>query len=528
MTSSHKIVIINEASLEVLNLKANKPLNFNVTLEKNDKKIKLKCSEGCHWETLSFELNNNTPQTINNYGLNKVNARNADDSFNFVLIQDDKIFDLKSTKNTTWKGLSSSAKEDLKLILLNDVVKKDSTLNNPQSTKLETGFLKTNNQTLYYTNINGKITYYNRQGIITNKAGNEITPGKQENADNILPNSYITKVFKDDKIVSEFKDIRNINQQKPPTKKQIAAYNDWAKKLNKQIALAEKTKGKKPHHYPIIKRKDVEKYKHIYGLISNAQRANVELFPNLPEPPPRAPKPANKKLNTMPPPAPPKTKDSRINNQQDKTIQGVEITIKKDKLLELNGKPVSLENFVEEVKKLNQRLTVEQQREHVFASIMVESNDQVAFSKDIQNRLRKANVYQCAIGYNETKRKSGLPIKHFNLNAGLSIDEAREQRKEMLEEDKYDNSLDKHLDSLTKKGEKKWNYKVETSFVEDFENVESKMNTIKYNGYTYIYHNKKGENKLVFYDKYGLIVDEAKIKILTDYVMQNNKRLSKD
>ena len=75
------------------------------------------CKKGCEWQELSFDLILNTPQIVNKYGLNKVNQRNADDSFYFVLLQDSEVFDLKSTKNTEWKGFSGSSSEKMKLFI---------------------------------------------------------------------------------------------------------------------------------------------------------------------------------------------------------------------------------------------------------------------------------------------------------------------------------------------------------------------------------------------------------------------------
>jgi bla regulator protein BlaR1 len=93
---------------------------FKIRLEKKGNKINLKCLKGCEWKTLNLTLNRNLPQIVNKYGLNASNTQNSDDSFYFVLIQDKGIFDLKSFKNTKWKGLSGSSKENMKL-LINEV-----------------------------------------------------------------------------------------------------------------------------------------------------------------------------------------------------------------------------------------------------------------------------------------------------------------------------------------------------------------------------------------------------------------------
>ena len=75
-------------------------------------------------------------------------------------------------------------------------------------------------------------------------------------------------------------------QQKTPTKKEIADYNAWAKKINNQI---NKAKSNKNVQYPIIKKKSIERYISIYSRMSEKQKANAEAFPNIPPPPPPPP-----------------------------------------------------------------------------------------------------------------------------------------------------------------------------------------------------------------------------------------------
>lgn len=114
MDENQKLMIISPDKV-IPEIKKN--YKFSIILEKNKEKITMTCKKGCEWQELSFDLKLNTPQIVNKYGLNKVNQRNADDSFYFVLLQDSKVFDLKSTKNTEWKGLSGSSSEKMKLIL---------------------------------------------------------------------------------------------------------------------------------------------------------------------------------------------------------------------------------------------------------------------------------------------------------------------------------------------------------------------------------------------------------------------------
>ncbi|MFD2916556.1 M56 family metallopeptidase [Psychroserpens luteus] len=77
--------------------------------------------------------------------------------------------------------------------------------------------------------------------------------------------------------------IKKSNTQERATSKELAEYNQLAKKYNEQ------PKGKQ-----IIKRKDLERLEYLYSIMSDSQKENAQPFPNFPPPPP--------------PPAPPSSK----------------------------------------------------------------------------------------------------------------------------------------------------------------------------------------------------------------------------
>lgn len=110
----------------------------------------------------------------------------------------------------------------------------------------------------------------------------------------------------------------NLLTQEKATKKQIAAYNAWAKKLNTTIAKAEASKNKSP--YPIIKKKAYDKYYKFYrNVMSEEQRKHAEAWPNIPPPPPPAPKIKKGEASNIPPPPPPPTKARQYKNGNKKT-----------------------------------------------------------------------------------------------------------------------------------------------------------------------------------------------------------------
>lgn len=81
----------------------------------------------------------------------------------------------------------------------------------------------------------------------------------------------------------------NLNLQEGATAEQISKYNSWAKKINNAIKKAEDKKSTYDS-YPIVKKKDVDFYKHIYkDLMTEKQRINAEPWPNFPPPPPPPP-----------------------------------------------------------------------------------------------------------------------------------------------------------------------------------------------------------------------------------------------
>ncbi|WP_086030928.1 M56 family metallopeptidase [Tenacibaculum holothuriorum] len=68
----------------------------------------------------------------------------------------------------------------------------------------KTGFYENNGQKLYYVQKGKKFTFYNKYGQTVTKEGKVINP-EQTASDKVIPDQNITKVYKDNKIISEFK-----------------------------------------------------------------------------------------------------------------------------------------------------------------------------------------------------------------------------------------------------------------------------------------------------------------------------------
>jgi YHS domain-containing protein len=276
--------------------------------------------------------------------------------------------------------------------------------------------------------------------------------------------------------------------QEKATAKQVAAYNTWAKSINQQMAKAKANND--VNAYPIVKVKEVNTYKAIYNIMTEAQKKTSEPWPNSPPPPPS-------------PPKAPKSKDKTENSQTKNTIQPIEITIRKNNSLVLNGDFIKLEELTNAVNKINENLTIEERRTYVMASIIIEQNQSLDFSKKVQHELLKSEIVSSSVGYAENATKQGLPVKHYSPNSGLTIEKAKAKQEKDL---KAYNASQKNPKANDKSP---WAIEMGVNEVEVFEDSQIKPGPIKINGATYYFAQQNG--KTVYYDRYGKVVDINKI-----------------
>ena len=97
--------------------KANDLKNFKVVVEKTDNGIKMQSIEGSAWIDLSFNINNDRPQAIDEYGMTKLNnVSSKKDSnlanFLFTITKTKKGIILKGIEGTAWTDLSFSLTEN--------------------------------------------------------------------------------------------------------------------------------------------------------------------------------------------------------------------------------------------------------------------------------------------------------------------------------------------------------------------------------------------------------------------------------
>ena len=278
-----------------------------------------------------------------------------------------------------------------------------------------------------------------------------------------------------------------LEKQEKATAKQIAAYNTWAKSINQQIADTDA--NNEANAYPIVKVKEVNKYSAIYNIMTEVQRKNSEAWPSFPPPPPR-------------PPAP-KSKDKTENSQNKNTIQPVEITIKKDNSLVLNGDPIKFEELTAAVNKLNSHLTIKEKRSYVTASIKLETNDSKDLAKKIGQELTKVDVFSNCISFNNEDEQQKITSNHISPNAGLTIEEVKAQQEKDLK------AYEESLESKKNKTKSPWSIDMGVTSVKAIDDSLHKQGPIEINGATYYFTQQNG--KTTYYDSYGKVVDINKI-----------------
>ncbi|MFK5981595.1 MAG: hypothetical protein QM499_01680 [Flavobacteriaceae bacterium] len=121
ITNSLIAVFILTASSKLIaqEKKSNGLKNFKVVVEKTDNGIKMQSVEGSAWIDLSFTTNNDKPQAIDEYGmteLNKISSKKDSNlaDFLFTITKTENGIVLKGIEGTAWTDLSFSLLENEK------------------------------------------------------------------------------------------------------------------------------------------------------------------------------------------------------------------------------------------------------------------------------------------------------------------------------------------------------------------------------------------------------------------------------
>lgn len=89
---------------------------FRIQVIKNEKEIKLECTEGCAWKKLKFSKNNYQPQFVDEFGMSnsKDNQSKQVDGnlaiFLFSILKTDEGIELKGDEGTAWESLNFTLK----------------------------------------------------------------------------------------------------------------------------------------------------------------------------------------------------------------------------------------------------------------------------------------------------------------------------------------------------------------------------------------------------------------------------------
>ena len=91
--------------------------DFKVVVEKTENGIKMQSINGSAWIDLSFSLNNDLPQAIDEYGMTKLDKVSSDKDTNladflFTITKTENGIVLKGIEGTAWTDLSFSLAEN--------------------------------------------------------------------------------------------------------------------------------------------------------------------------------------------------------------------------------------------------------------------------------------------------------------------------------------------------------------------------------------------------------------------------------
>lgn len=86
--------------------------SFNISLKRTGDVVEMKCTEGCAWKKLKFNLNKRTPKTVSSMGVfaNDSASENVKSDFSFTVELAEDGFKFTSKNGTAWKELKYGIK----------------------------------------------------------------------------------------------------------------------------------------------------------------------------------------------------------------------------------------------------------------------------------------------------------------------------------------------------------------------------------------------------------------------------------
>ncbi len=308
---------------------------FTFSIKPNKSGVDLNGLKGTAWIDLSFSLKENERQAINQLGMSNLPTKDLKETEKYI----GKKLEIRAIKDK----LTINKKPSSPKTYMNDLndVTKDWTDKDYKSTtpeleivecskdfldKLDSNFRKTD---YFLISIQGSKQLNNTRPtleikqekpimeILINRKGELLVDDEIGSMESIAsqlktlkksakasdavfvryhPSDASNTVLKDVQILIRTYDFKVIhadasleNPPPPPplvkqekaSAKQVAEYNTWAKKMNTETTKAEA--NNKVNAYPIVKQKDVQKYKSIYmHIMSPEQRKNAAPWPKFP------------------------------------------------------------------------------------------------------------------------------------------------------------------------------------------------------------------------------------------------------
>ena len=270
---------------------------FLVTAEIKGNTIELKCESGCRWSQIEIEREGKA-QIINDFGFSEGNTLQTD-IFTFSVSQIGSEITLKGIKGTIWNNLKFSLAENKKQAfnqfgiadtleikekrktahegkVINIRAVNDKLTINQNASKLDT----------YKNDFNAYTKDWKRNDFKNAEIDLEIKNCSQDflnrlDAEFRKTNYFLIKLQGHPETVNQYFENNNsssYSSQQKATQQQLAEYNHLAKKYNTQ-----------PEDQRIIKRKEVERLKILYAIMSENQKATAQSFPDFPPPPPPPP-----------------------------------------------------------------------------------------------------------------------------------------------------------------------------------------------------------------------------------------------
>lgn len=112
-------IFFNSVSTLLAQTKNTHLKDFKISIEKTHNGLKMKCVKGCAWIDLTFDINDYIPQAIDDHGMINLkevqqNQTGKNSHFLFTIMKTKNEIKLKGLKGTAWTELTFSLNQNQK------------------------------------------------------------------------------------------------------------------------------------------------------------------------------------------------------------------------------------------------------------------------------------------------------------------------------------------------------------------------------------------------------------------------------